>query len=163
MILLTVAILCFFLFGRVTSGPLYFLAVFPGVLLHELAHFLVATVLYGRPGPIRLFPKKTPEGGWVLGSVEFFPSWWNAGFVALAPLYILPAVGWVLFREFHAGGIQDVCLGGYLLACVVRGAVPSSADWNIAFRWPLGTIVVMGGLAYAISEAGTAVFRHSYF
>lgn len=163
MMIFTVAILCSFLFARVTSGPLYFLAVFPGVLLHELAHFLVATVLYGQPGPIRLFPKKTPEGTWVLGSVEFFPSWWNAGFVALAPLYILPAVGWVLFREFHTGDIQDVCLGGYLLACIGRGSVPSSADWNIAFRWPLGTVLVLGGLGYAISEVGAEVFSHSFF
>jgi hypothetical protein len=163
MMLLTVAILCTFLFGRVTSGPLYFLAIFPGVLLHELAHFLVATVLYGEPGPIRLFPKKRADETWELGSVTFSPSWWNAGFVALAPLYVLPVVAWVVFREFHTGSIQDVCMGGYLLACIGRGSVPSGADWDIAFRWPLGTLVVLGGLCYAASVVASEVFSQSFF
>lgn len=161
--LLAVAILCTIFIGRVTSGPMYFLVTFPGVLLHELAHFIVATALNGRPGPIRLFPRKEADGTWVLGSVSFHPSWWNAGFVALAPLFVLPAFAWVLLPYFAGGELRDSVIGGYLLACLVRGAIPSPADWTIAFTWPLGTVVLLVGAGYLASEFAAQVFSQSYF
>ena len=158
-----VAILCTIFLGRVTSGPLYFFATFPGVLLHELAHFLVASVLNGRPGPIRLFPRKADDGSWELGSVTFYPSCWNAGFVALAPLYVLPALGWVAYPYLAGGNFQDNLAGGYLLACLVRGTVPSSADWTIAFTWPLGTALLLIGAALLAVETVNRVLSQSFF
>jgi hypothetical protein len=151
------------LLGRVTMGPLFFLVAFPGIVLHEMAHYVIAAALNGKPEPISLIPKKEPDGTWVLGSVHFYPSWWNAGFVALAPLYILPAIGWVLFNNLQDDSPQDIVIGGYLLACIAWGSGPSAADWKIAFSRPIGTVVLLLGLGSLVQAVGTKMLAHVNF
>jgi hypothetical protein len=43
---------------------------FPGVLLHELSHFLMARLLGVRTGGFSLLPQATPDGRLILGYVE---------------------------------------------------------------------------------------------
>lgn len=51
---------------------LYAIILFPGVLLHELSHWLVATLLGVRTGSLSLFPRRTPDGSLRLGYVEYY-------------------------------------------------------------------------------------------
>jgi hypothetical protein len=161
-ILLVAFLSCIFL-GKVKSGPLFFLVAFPGVVLHELAHYVTALLLRGTPEPISLVPHKQADGSWVLGSVTFYPSWWNAGFVALAPLYVLPSIGYVLFHHLQAENPRDILIGGYLLACIAWGCIPSSADWKIALSRPLGTVVLLLGLAAVVNEISGGVWSQVNF
>ncbi len=51
----------------------YAAILFPGVLLHEASHWIVARVLGVRVGPIQLIPRVRPGGLLQLGSVEVEP------------------------------------------------------------------------------------------
>lgn len=160
MLILLVAIGAGLILGRINVGPCFFLIAFPGVLVHELSHAVTAGILGGRPEPMKLVPHKEADGNWTLGSVVFYPTWWNAGFVALAPLYILPAIGWVLYSQLANGSITECIVGGYLIACLAWGSIPSRADWSIALSRPAGTVVVLVALYMAFKvlvENGMAI------
>ncbi|MDR5728943.1 MAG: hypothetical protein RB191_16125 [Terriglobia bacterium] len=120
----------------------------PGVTAHELAHFLVALVTGSNPKPISLVPKRIP-GGWELGSVIFTPHWASAALVALAPLYLLPPAA--LFLDDLAGnaGRSAQFIVGYCVATLICNAWPSSTDWNVAFKHPIGLLLIasLGWLA----------------
>jgi hypothetical protein len=49
---------------------LFSMIFFPGVLLHELSHFLVARLLGVRTGGFSLLPQVLPDGRLILGYVE---------------------------------------------------------------------------------------------
>ena len=71
-------------------GPLYALLVWPGTLLHELSHWLVALVLGGRPSSLSVVPSRT-ERGWRLGAVGVRNvRWFNALPIGAAPLLLAP-------------------------------------------------------------------------
>lgn len=125
-------------------GYLFFLAAFPGTLAHELAHYFTALVMKGRPHPINMVPKK--DGNiWTLGSVVFYPTWWNGSFVALAPLLLMPvAYGMAV----HANNVETTAQLwlGYLAGCFLNSSIPSPADWDIAARFPFGlTLLALVG------------------
>lgn len=150
MTILLVAILISILLGRITVGPLFFLVAFPGVVLHEFAHFLVALVLGARPTAINLIPKRDGPNGWILGSVPFNACWWSSGFVALAPLFLLPLLGWALFSEADNESWLQIGLVGYAIGCISWACIPSRTDWALAFRYPFGTVVLFSLAFYAL-------------
>ena len=49
---------------------IYALVLFPGVLLHELSHWLAATLLGVRAGRFSVMPRHRPDGTIQLGYVE---------------------------------------------------------------------------------------------
>lgn len=51
---------------------LYAIVLFPGVLLHELSHWLAATMLGVRTGGMSLWPRRQPDGTLQLGYVEYY-------------------------------------------------------------------------------------------
>jgi hypothetical protein len=51
---------------------LYAIILFPGVLLHELSHWITATLLGVRTGSISLLPRRGPDGSLQLGYVEYY-------------------------------------------------------------------------------------------
>ncbi len=120
----------------------------PGTLCHEACHWTVGKLLNGQPVHFTVIPRK--EGhGFVLGSVAFRNlRWYNAFFVGMAPLALLPlAYGLLLWR---LGG--DPALGWseaamvFLLANLVFAAIPSWQDVRIAARSPLGWLLLGGVL-----------------
>ena len=120
-------------------------ALLPGLLAHEMAHWLVALLTRSRPQPLSIIPKRTPQG-WQLGAVVFEPKVLSAGLVALAPLYILtPLAWWLCSAGWSAGGLRAVG-AGYLFVALLWGAVPSRTDWVIALRHPLGTFIVLSAI-----------------
>jgi hypothetical protein len=143
---------------RLARGPVSaWFALFPGLLAHEVAHFLVALLTRAHPRPLSITPQRTPQG-WQLGAVIFQPRALSAGFVALAPMYLLaPLAGWVCHAGCNAGGLRAIC-AGYLCVTFLWGAIPSRADWVIALRYPLGTLIVLSaigsGFALLLSQKG---------
>lgn len=125
----------------------------PGTFCHEVCHWVVGQVMNGQPVRFSVIPRR--EGrGYVLGSVHFANlRWYNAFFIGMAPLLMLPlAYGLFLWRL----GARPV-LGWpeaamvYLLANLVFGSVPSWQDVRIAARSPIGWLLLAAGLAWVAS------------
>ena len=120
----------------------------PGTFCHELCHWVVGKVLNGQPVHFTVIPRR--EGrGYVLGSVGFVNlRWYNAFFVGMAPLLLLPAAYLLFLWRLGARpvlGWPEAAMV-FLLASLVFGAIPSVQDLRIAGRWPLGWFLLAGGL-----------------
>jgi hypothetical protein len=130
---------------------LFSLLVFPGTLCHELCHWLVGTLLRGRPVRFTVVPRR--EGrGWALGSVAFGNlRWYNAFLIGMAPLLLLLAAYGLFLWRLGAHPVLSWSEAGvvFLLANLLFGAVPSWQDLRIAARSPIGWLLLAGVLAYA--------------
>lgn len=121
----------------------------PSTALHELAHWIVALSTLSRPGPPSIFPKRIAPGNWQLGHVAFVPGIWTASMVALAPLILLGPAGMALLIAAHQEGgfAGQTLVMGVLAAYLIDGCMPSTQDWRIAFKYPLG-LPLAGGVSY---------------
>ena len=124
---------------------LYALLAWPGTLLHELSHWLVALVLGGQPASLSIVPVRT-ERGWRLGAVGIRRvRGWNALPIGCAPLLLAPLA---VFAFVHARRVDaSSWVHGALLYVATSAAVsclPSLADWKLVWSRPLGSI------AYAV-------------
>lgn len=122
----------------------------PGTLCHEACHWVVGALLKGRPTHFTVLPRR--EGrGFVLGSVGFGNlRWYNAFFIGLAPLLLLPlAYGIFLWR---LGGNPELgwpeAAVMFLLANLLFGSLPSWQDLRIAARSPIGWLLLSGLLVW---------------
>jgi hypothetical protein len=119
----------------------------PGTICHEACHWLVGKVLHGRPQGFTVIPRR--EGrGFVLGAVALGNlRWYNAFFIGLAPLALLPLAYliflWTLGDNPSFGWFQALVM--YFLASLIFGALPSGPDLRIAARSPIGWLL-LGGL-----------------
>jgi len=158
------------------SLALFSLLFFPGVLIHEVSHFLVARLLGVRTGRFSLLPRAMPNGKLQLGYVETArtdilrdaligaaPLVAGGLFVAYAGLNRLgletvlgamqglriPEV-WAALRE--SIGHQDYWLWFYLTFTVSSTMLPSASDRR---AWPSIAIVLVIVLGLAlVSGAG---------
>lgn len=123
----------------------------PATMAHEAAHWVVALITGSRPGLPSIWPRREADG-WVLGSVQFEVYPRVAGAVALAPLWCLAPPAWWLvtgaprpedtvWYQFALG-----ILAGYLAV----GSIPSTQDWYIALKYPVGSLAVLAVLAMAV-------------
>jgi len=124
--------------------------VLPGTFIHECCHLLLGLVLNGKPAGFNLLPRREGKG-WELGSVSFSHlTWYNAFFVGMAPLLMLPAayalVRWRLGLQPRLDGWE--LLAVYLIANLVYAALPSWQDLRIAARSPIGWLLLAGGVAW---------------
>ena len=122
----------------------------PGTCCHELAHWLVGLVLGARPARLTLWPRRV-AGGVVLGSVTFRNlRWYNAFFVGVAPLALLPAAWGLFLLRLGAGPRLDWREAGvvFLLGNLVFAALPSWQDLRIAARSPVGWLLLAAGAAW---------------
>jgi hypothetical protein len=122
----------------------------PGTLCHEACHWLVGRLLNAQPVQFTVLPRR--EGhGFVLGAVAFrHLRWYNAFFVGMAPLLLLPlAYGLLLWRlgSQPALGWPEAAML-FLLANLVFAALPSWQDVRIASRSPIGWLLLAGVLAW---------------
>ena len=125
---------------------------FPGTLLHELAHLMVAFSTGGRPVGFTVIPRRTvgviADGSsrrvWVLGSVTITnPSVLAALPSGFAPLLLLPAA-WFLYRSWFVWFPTDLphTLLMYVAVVICCGSsLPSSQDLAVAFSRPLGVML----------------------
>jgi hypothetical protein len=124
--------------------------VLPGTLAHELCHLALGLLLNGRPEGWSLMPRRSGKG-WELGSVSFsHMTWYNAFFVGMAPLLLLPAayslVRWRLGGAPVFGWRESLAV--YLIANLVYASCPSWQDCRIAARSPIGWLLLAGGMAW---------------
>ncbi|MCX6036174.1 MAG: hypothetical protein NTV38_14590 [Chloroflexi bacterium] len=157
---------------------LFALIFFPGVLLHELSHFLSAKLLGVQTGNFSLIPQAQPDGKLRLGYVETAsggfvrdaligaaPLVTGSLFVAYAAnhqMHILPL--WDLMRSADWGAFwvmlgsvpysPDFWLWFYLTFTISSTMMPSQSDRH---AWmPLGFLVL--GLAAAATLAGAGAW-----
>ena len=129
---------------------LFSLLALPGTICHEACHWLVGKLLNSRPIHFTVIPRR--EGrSYVLGSVALGNlRWYNAFFVGLAPLALLPlAYGLFLWRlgpNPDFGWPEAGLL--YVLANLLFGSMPSWQDLRIAAKSPIGWLLLAGLLAW---------------
>jgi hypothetical protein len=145
---------------------------FPGVLLHESSHFLMARMLGVRTGKFSLIPQTTPQGTLRLGYVETARAdWVRDTLIGLAPLLsggavtawlgldrlqLLPVGTALLATQWQSlpsllgkvTAVPDFWLWLYLAFAVSSTMLPSASDRQ---AWlPLGlAVAVLLGLALA--------------
>ncbi len=159
------------------TQAVFALIFFPGVLVHELSHFIMAKILFVRTGRFSLIPASQPDGTLRLGYVETAsggiirdaligaaPLITGGLFVAYTGLYrmnLLPlweqlrvqnwASFWHLFLAIPK--TPDFWLWFYLAFAVSSTMMPSSSDRH---AWlPMGFLVVGLVLIAVIAGAGT--------
>jgi len=148
--LAAVAVMLWLLNQTKRSFWLCSLLALPGTFCHEVCHWVVGKLMNGQPVHFTVLPHR--EGrGFVLGSVAFRNlRWYNAFFVGMAPLALLPlAYGLLLWRVGGrpALGWSEAAMV-FLLANLVFAALPSWQDVRIAARSPVGWLLLAGGLAW---------------
>lgn len=123
-----------------------------GVFLHELAHFLVGTVLFAKPSGISLIPRRQ-DGGVRLGSVSFRGlNAFNSLPVGLAPLGLI-VVAYHVFQNWSRWFAPTLLstLGIYVTSFVlIYNALPSRQDLKIALGWK--SILLYGAVALITYE-----------
>jgi hypothetical protein len=161
---------------------LFSMLFFPGVLLHELSHFLVARLLGVRTGGFSLLPQVMPDGRLILGYVEtartdvardsligVAPLIAGGLFVAYASIYqlhLLPL--WQFIQNgqtelFFMGlqalpSVNDFPLWFYLTFAVSSTMLPSASDRH---AWMPLAVWVIGILALALfAGAGPWMLAH---
>jgi hypothetical protein len=89
---------------------IYAIVLFPGVLLHELSHWLAATALGVRTGSLSLIPRQQPDGTLQLGYVEYYKGRTlgpiRESLIGGAPL--LSGTALILLIGFRIFGVTDV-------------------------------------------------------
>jgi hypothetical protein len=144
------------------SIVIFSLLFFPGVLLHETSHYLMARILNVRTGRFSIIPRPLPDGHLQLGYVEtakvdflrdsligFAPLLVGGGFVIFAGLAHLGLdILWLAWKDGSTASLlqgirqsyqmEDFWLWFYLAFTVSSTMFPSSADRR---AWlPLGIV-----------------------
>lgn len=143
---LGVAVAAFLIFFS-KRGYLYYLAMFPGTFLHEMAHYLVGLVCGARPRFKHLLPKKGKDGSWTLGCVVTNKSMIFDSFIAMAPfaLHFLIVPAYVYTVDNLSGPWAVV--SGYITAVGTWAAMPSITDFKNAVYAPIST-ALLGAVGY---------------
>ncbi len=156
---------------------LYAVILFPGVLLHEVSHWLTATLLGVRTGGFSLIPRRQPDGTLQLGYVEYYKGRtlgpFRESLIGAAPLIAGTSV--ILLIGRHVFGVTDLAdafqFGDvstltdalaaiiatpnflawlYLLFAVANAMLPSRSDrhaWPAFLLWLGGLTLVVAFLA----------------
>ena len=116
----------------------------PGTILHELMHYIVGLVLNARPCNFTVFPRKSPDGYYVMGSVGFRNvTFYNAVPSALAPLFLL-VIGFYINRYYLP--LMQPTMVNYVLyvllqTIIIENAMPSGADFKVAGMYLRGVLL----------------------
>lgn len=151
---------------------LYALILFPGVLLHELSHWLTATILGVRTGSFSVLPKTGADGTIQLGYVEYYKSSRvgpiRESLIGSAPLvtgtiavllmaihvFDLPALATSIQSEnidalvdslailFSTG---DFLIWLYLIFAISNAMMPSSSDRR---AWPAFALIMIASAIF---------------
>lgn len=126
------------------------LVALPGTFCHELCHWGMGKLLNAEPVRFTVLPRRQGDG-FILGAVSFANlRWYNAFFVGLAPLLLLPlAYGlfrWRLGTQPSLGWPEAAMV--FFLANLVFGSLPSGQDLRVAARSPIGWLLLAAGLAW---------------
>jgi hypothetical protein len=145
---------------------LYAIVLFPGVLLHEVSHWLAATLLGVRTGSFSILPKTTADGSIQLGYVEYYKTRTvgpiRESLIGSAPLVTGTAVVLLIaFRIFDVTALAEAIRTGevdrltdavttlfgtndflvwlYLLFAISNAMMPSASDRR---AWPAFAVIM---------------------
>jgi hypothetical protein len=155
---------------------LYAIILFPGVLLHELSHWLTATLLGVRTGSFSVVPRRRRDGTIQLGYVEYYKSKSldpiRESIIGGAPMIVGTIV--ILLISLHifnvtnlATAVQSgqvdavsfaladffetplVLLWIYLIFAISNGMLPSTSDRR---AWPafILAMLILAGVVYIL-------------
>lgn len=124
----------------------------PGTVLHEFMHYWVGLVMNAHPCNFTIFPKRDPEGYYVMGSVGFRNiTAYNAVPAAMAPLLLLP-LGFYINRyllPLLPMNLTNYVLYVLLQTIIIENAMPSRADFRVAGMYLTG-VVMYGAILVAL-------------
>lgn len=118
----------------------------PGTFAHEMAHYLVALLLFAKPDFPSLVPQRTLHG-WRLGSVTFRAGVVRALPIALAPFALMPLALWWAATIMAPATGPLYFVHAWIAAALVSASLPSSADFKLAL--PALAVIAIAALAYA--------------
>jgi hypothetical protein len=153
---------------------LYAFILFPGVLLHELSHWVTARLLGVRTGSLSIIPKRQPDGSVQLGYVEYYRTKTldpvRESIIGGAPLIIgTLAILLISLKIFDVSTLAAAVQTGqvdaitlaladffdtsfaliwiYLIFAISNGMLPSASDRR---AWPafLVAMLILTGLLY---------------
>lgn len=145
--ILTLTLIIIHLFTNILKKNVFIQIVFnlPGTFFHEMAHFFVGILLFGKPVNFSLIPK-IENKNISLGSVSFINlNFFNTLPIALAP-YLLLFLSVILFISFSNMLIVNtninyfVFLYSFIIYSTLISSFPSSQDWKVAFSNKIGLI-----------------------
>jgi hypothetical protein len=161
---------------------LFSILFFPGVLLHEGSHYLMARLLGVRTGRFSLIPRPLGNGKLQLGYVETVPAdWLREALVGAVPLItgglFVAYVGFfhlkilILWQALPAGNLQiflesvrmliaqpDFWLWFYLALVVSSTMLPSESDRRALL--PLGLILLFLFVISLVAGAGPWLYQN---
>lgn len=131
---------------------------FIGTFIHEVLHFLVSLLLYGKPSKFSILPKKE-DGGLILGSVAHSNlSWYNRLPIGLAPLLVWIPLFFVdmYYFSYFERNIYSMLGYSFLICVLIINSFPSSEDLRVAFGCVTGLIayLILGTIIYGIFFKG---------
>lgn len=149
-ILFIISLILFFLiktFSKILNRSKIFLILFnlPGTFFHEMAHFFIGLITFGKPVNFSLIPK-IKDNSISLGSVSFINlNFFNTLPIALAP-YLLLLLSIILFFSFSNILIKTKDINYYFIVyafivySTLISSLPSKQDWYVAFSNKAGLI-----------------------
>ena len=149
---------------RSNNDLLIFVGYFLSTTMHELAHYIMALLTYGKPIKFTILPKKEivvdDDGNiftqWTLGKVVATNvNFVNAPLIGLAPLllFVLAYYIYMNFFIYVEQSITSVLLFYVLLYICIANSIPSSQDIKVAINNYILTIalyVTIGVLTYYV-------------
>jgi hypothetical protein len=158
-IMLVIALFLFIRSVRSSHIAVVCLIRLPGVVLHELAHFLIGILFLAKPGSFNLIPERCSDGRWTLGSVTFRRiTAFNAVPIAFAPLGLLP-VAYYLYRSWFnwlPPSLSNTLFLYATLFLLTYNALPSRQDVRVACNWK--SVLLYGSVLVLIWY----IWSHSY-
>jgi hypothetical protein len=164
----------FLLTRSMTAAMWFFWVLFlPGTLLHELSHWLTATLLRVKTGKFSVWPKPKKGGQLQMGAVQVdVADPFRHSIIGLAPLIfgsiavLIIGQGWLNLGQlgvaFASGELEvigeaitqmlrlpDVWLWLYLVFAISNGMLPSASDreaWRTVLLYLSGALVLAVGL-----------------
>ena len=127
-------LLFFLILRRDTSADLlFYILFFPGILVHETSHWLMAKILRVPTGRFSLIPRQMPNGKLRLGYVETQKTdWFRDSLIGAAPLIAGCLItGWIAATIWHPQGLGEVLWNGDMKVFweAIRGIYRGSDFW----------------------------------
>ncbi len=133
--------------NRFTVWVIYFM----GTFFHELAHFLVSLVTFGKPYWFSVIPhseinKESGEKMITLGHVKSSNvRWWNVFFISMAPFLLLPLSYYVYlhFFDYIEMNLWTLILYVFTIVSLLFSSIPSGVDFKNVFNRDLPANIII--------------------
>ena len=133
--------------GLFTAWIMYF----TGTVFHELSHFILSILTFGKPTWFSVFPSKSVDSrtnrvSYTLGYVESSNMrWYNVFFISMAPLLLLP-LSFLVYSNFFIyfeQNLLNIFLYIFLIISLLFSSIPSNIDFENLYRYGSGMMVIV--------------------